>query len=105
VYGLMGDNVIARAAKALGVAAAQERFAASYFGQGAQPGGVLEERANTLSDQAYERMKTDWMPRSGKGPENAHKPMILEEGMEWNADHQSNAGEGAARCKSRKYSA
>jgi HK97 family phage portal protein len=100
VYGLMGDNVIARAAKALGVAAAQERFAASYFGQGAQPGGVLKS-PNTLSDQAYERMKADWAEKR-QGPENAHKPMILEEGMEW--VQTTSDPEKAQLLQARKYS-
>lgn len=81
LYGLMGDNIIARAAKSLAVAAAQERHAASYFGQGANPGGVLE-LAGTLSEQAYTRLKEDWAEKK-KGPENAHKPMILEAGMKW----------------------
>jgi phage portal protein BeeE len=38
----MGENVVARAAKSIAVAAAQERYAASFFGQGASPGGVLK---------------------------------------------------------------
>jgi HK97 family phage portal protein len=84
LHGLMGDNVVARAAKSLAVAAAAERHAASYFGQGANPGGTLELPAGaTLSDKAYARLKEDWAEKK-KGPENAHKPMILEAGWKWN---------------------
>lgn len=100
LYGLMGENIVARAAKAIGVAAAQERFAASYFGQGAQPGGVLES-AGPLSDQAYERLKKEWTEKR-QGPENAHKPMILEEGMKW--AQTSTDPEKSQLIQSRKFS-
>lgn len=81
LWGLMGENVIARAAKTLGVAAAQERFSASFFGQGAQPGGLLKY-PKQLDPATYERLKADWADHY-KGPENAHKPVILESGMDF----------------------
>jgi len=85
ITGLMGDNIVARAAKSLAVAAAAERHAASYFGQGANPGGTLELPAGaTLNDTQYARLKADWAEKK-KGPENAHKPMILEAGWKWNS--------------------
>lgn len=88
LHGLMGDNVVARAAKSLSVAAAQERHSAAYFGQGANPGGTLEMPPGaTLGDKQYERLKADWAEKK-KGPENAHKPMVLENGWKWN---QSNS--------------
>ncbi len=83
LYGLMGENVVARAAKSLGVAAAQERYSAAFFGQGASPSGVLEY-PGMLGDVQYKRLKEDWIEKK-KGPENAHKPMILEHGMKWTA--------------------
>lgn len=79
LWGLMGDNVIARAAKTLAVAAAQERFSASFFGQGAQPIGALEFPGK-LDDKTHARLKEDWAQKY-KGPDNAHKPLILEAGM------------------------
>lgn len=82
LWGLMGDNVLARAAKTLGVAAAQERFSASFFGQGAQPMGVLEFPGK-LTPEVHARLKQDWAEKH-KGPENAHKPLILESGMKFN---------------------
>lgn len=81
LYGLMGENLIARAAKSMAVAAAQERFSASFFGQGANPGGVLKFPGK-LGDDQFKRLKDDFAEKK-KGPENAHKPMILESGMEW----------------------
>lgn len=81
MWGLMGDNVIARAAKTLGLAAAQERFSASFFGQGAQPIGTLEYPGK-LDGPTHQRLKDDWADKY-KGPENAHKPLILEAGMKF----------------------
>jgi HK97 family phage portal protein len=76
---LMGDNIVARAAKTLGVAAAQERFSASFFGQGAMPGGVLEYPGK-ITPERHAILKEDWAQKH-KGPENQHKPLILENGM------------------------
>lgn len=81
LHGLMGDNIVARAAKSLAVAAAQERHSASFFGQGANPGGVLQS-PKTMAKEQYDRLKEDWAEKK-KGPENAHKPMILEDGWTW----------------------
>lgn len=83
MHGLLGDNLIARAAKSMAVAAAQERFTASFFGQGANPGGLLEFPGK-LADDQFNRLKNDFAEKR-KGPENAHKPMILESGMKWTA--------------------
>jgi HK97 family phage portal protein len=81
LYGLLGDNLVARAAKSMAVSAAQERFTASFFGQGANPGGVLEFPGK-LGEEQFNRLKGDFAEKR-KGPENAHKPMILESGMKW----------------------
>ncbi len=81
LHGLMGENIIARAAKSLGVAAAQERHSAAYFGQGASPGGILTAPGE-VGDDKYKRLKEDWSEKK-KGPENAHKPLILEAGWDF----------------------
>lgn len=81
LWGLMGENIVARAAKTLSVAAAQERFSASFFGQGAQPIGVLEYPGK-LTPEIHARLKEDWADKH-KGPDNAHKPLILESGMKF----------------------
>jgi HK97 family phage portal protein len=79
LFGLLGENVVARAAKSISVAAAQDRYAASFFGQGASPSGVLKHKGK-LSKDAQDRLKDQWAEKK-KGPENAHKPLILEEDM------------------------
>lgn len=85
LYGLMGDNLIARAAKSMAVAAAQERYSAAFFGQGASPGGLLKAPLGSkVSDEQFKRLKDDFADKR-KGPENAHKPLILENGWDWTA--------------------
>lgn len=81
LHGLMGDNIVARAAKSIAVAAAQERYSASFFGQGANPGGVLTA-PGTVTDAQHARLTKDWAEKK-QGPENAHRPMILENGWKW----------------------
>lgn len=79
--GLLGENIVARAARSLAVAAAAERYSAAFFGRGAHPSGVLEYPGK-LSEEQYNRLKTDWAEKRA-GPQNAHRPMILEAGMKW----------------------
>ena len=81
ISGLMGDNVVSRAAKAMSLAAAQERFASTYFGNNTNMGGVLKH-ARKLTPEAHKRLKDDWDDKY-KGPFKANKPVILEEGMDW----------------------
>jgi len=79
--GFLGDNLVARAAKSLSVAAAAERFSAAFFGNGAHPSGMIEV-PGALSVTSYERLKTDFEERH-VGPQNTHRPLFLEEGMKW----------------------
>jgi HK97 family phage portal protein len=81
ISGLMGDNVVSRAAKTMSLAAAQERFASTYFGNNTVIGGALKY-PKTLTPEAHERVKRDWEDRY-KGPFKANKPIILEGGMDW----------------------
>lgn len=83
VSGLLGDNLVARAAKSMALAAAQERFASTYYGNNTAIGGVLEI-PRTLTEQAYERLKGSWEDVH-KGPDKAHKVAILEGGAKFTA--------------------
>lgn len=83
IHGLMGDNIVARAAKSVSIAAAQDRYTAAFFGQGATPGGVLEVPGE-LSAERHALLKKEWAEKR-KGPENAYKPLILEQGWKYNA--------------------
>lgn len=81
IDGLLGDNLVARAAKSLSAAAAAERYTASFFGRGAQPGGVIEVPGK-LDPDTHKRLKADWEEKRG-GPENAHRPLFLEGGWKF----------------------
>jgi HK97 family phage portal protein len=99
ITGLMGDNLVARAAKSMGLFAAQERFAATFFGNNTLMGGILET-AGKLSPDAHKRLKDDWEDRY-KGPFKANRPAILEGGMKWTP--QQVEADKAQMTESRQY--
>jgi len=78
--GLLGENLVARAAKSLSVAAAAERYSAAFFKHGAAPSGVLK-MPGTLSDERHKLLADEWAARQRSG--DNHRPLILEGGMEW----------------------
>lgn len=80
INGLLGENMIARAAKSIALAIAAERFASSFFANGTIVGTVLKY-PRTLSPDAHKRLKEDWMDQHA-GPDKANRPVILEGGME-----------------------
>jgi len=65
---------------AFGLAAAQEKFGAQFFGNGARATGILTHPGQ-LEDEAYENLKKSI--REWATGENALRPIILEEGMDW----------------------
>jgi HK97 family phage portal protein len=77
--GIIGYSPIQLARQAVGLSLALEEFGARYFGNGADPGTVLEH-PGTLSDEAWNRIKESW-EESHKGLERSHRFAILEEGM------------------------
>jgi len=79
--GLEGLSPIGEAREAVGLAIATERYGAAFFGNRADPGGILEHPGQ-LSDKAYARIKDSWTERH-KGLNNAQRMTILEEGMKW----------------------
>jgi hypothetical protein len=95
----MGDNLVARMAKGLGLALAQERFASTYFGNNTIIGGYLKY-PKTMDDKTFEHVRQSWADRH-KGPDKAHKPAILEGGAEWIPF--TNNAEQAQLTDSRKF--
>jgi HK97 family phage portal protein len=81
ISGLMGDNLVARAAKTISLAAAQERYASTYFGNNTIIGGVLKHPGR-LGKEAHELLRTDFEDRYS-GASKSNKPLLLEEGMDW----------------------
>ncbi|ERK18608.1 Phage portal protein [Pantoea sp. AS-PWVM4] len=79
--GLVGLNPIAYAREAISLGLATEEHGARLFSNGAVTSGVLRTD-QTLTDAAYGRLKKDFEDRH-LGLSNAHRPMILEMGLDW----------------------
>ncbi len=79
--GLVGLNPIAYAREAISLGLATEEHGSRLFSNGAVTSGVLQTD-QTLTDGAYKRLKTDFEERH-QGLSNAHRPMILEMGLQW----------------------
>jgi HK97 family phage portal protein len=81
INGLLGENIVARAVKSIALGVAAERFSISFFSNSTVVGGVLEF-PRTLDQKTYDRLKKDWEDKR-QGPNNAHKPIILEGGAKF----------------------
>ena len=77
--GLIGYSPIAMAKNAVGMTLACEAYGASFFANGANPGGVLEH-PGVLKDPSKVRESWNSVYR---GVSNAHKIAVLEEGMKY----------------------
>lgn len=77
--GLVGYSPIAMAKNAIGMAMATEDYGASFFANGAAPGGVLEH-PGTIKDPS--RVRESWQNTFG-GARNGNKVAVLEEGMKY----------------------
>lgn len=74
--GLIGYSPIAMAKNAVGIALATEEYGATFFANGATPGGILEH-PGVVKDP--ERLRSSWQAQFGQ--KNSHKVAVLEEGM------------------------
>ena len=77
--GLVGYSPIAMAKNAVGMTLACEEYGASFFTNGANPGGVLEH-PGVVKDPS--KIRESWNSIY-KGSGNAHKVAVLEEGMKY----------------------
>ncbi len=77
--GLIGYSPIAMARNAVGMTMACEEYGASFFANGANPGGVLEH-PGVLKNPGKVRESWNSVYR---GASNAHKIAVLEEGMKY----------------------
>lgn len=79
--GLNGLNPVAYARQALSLGQTMEQHASKLFENGAVTSGVLQT-SEQLTDDAFKRLKTQFQDEH-MGAANAHKPMILEMGLDW----------------------
>lgn len=78
--GVKGLGVITHAREALGLSMQTEKAGARLFSKGVLAGGALKS-PNALSPEAYDRLKQS-IDEHNAGAENAHKMLILEEGLD-----------------------
>jgi HK97 family phage portal protein len=77
--GIVGRNVIQLMRESVGISMATEEQGARLFSNGAQIGKIFKHPAK-LSNETFERLKNQLDKYSGA--ENAHKTIILEQGMD-----------------------
>lgn len=81
--GLIGLNPIEEFRETLGLSIGTETYAAKFFANYGNPGGVLSH-PKTMSPEAAKRLEETWA-RKHTGIENAHRVAVLEEGLTWTA--------------------
>jgi HK97 family phage portal protein len=79
--GLVGFSISKYANESIGSGLAQQDYAASFFGNGSVPGGVLEH-PSALSADAQNRLRANW-EAIHRSSSNAFRIGILEEGMKY----------------------
>ena len=79
--GVKGYSAVEMARKAIGLGIAAEDYGAGFFGNSARPSGVLTH-PGIVSDKGKENMRKSW-ERLHRGPSNAQRIAILEEGVTW----------------------
>jgi HK97 family phage portal protein len=77
--GVLGYDPVSLARNTIGLALATEEFGSRFFSNGAQTGTVYQHPGQ-LTDKAYNRLERS-IEKRHQGLENAHRIMILEEGM------------------------
>jgi len=97
--GLTPRGRIATARDAIGLGLSMQMYGGRYFKNGTNIGGALEHPGK-LDDKAYKRLKESVESRY-TGSENAHKVMILEQGIKFARTSMSN--EDSQFLESRKF--
>lgn len=81
--GVTGLSVIRHARQTIGAAMAQEKWNAGFYARGCRANGVLEHPGK-LGEDGLRNLRESWQAVYG-GPDGVGKPVILEQGMKWNA--------------------
>ena len=85
--GITGLSTVAYARESMGLSQALQDFSATFFGNKAVPGAILEH-PNALSAQAKQNLKASL---EAYATSKKHTTLILEEGMKWNSVAISNS--------------
>lgn len=97
--GITAQSILERAFISLKISTGAEEFASKLFSSGIRPAGVLQHPGR-LSPEAVERLRADFS-RIHSGSHNAHKVVVLENGMTWN--QTSTTPEDAQFIQSREF--
>ena len=98
-HGLVGISRIQKAREAIGLALQAQKAAARIFKNGVMAGGALYHPAK-LDDQQYKNIK-DSLDERAAGAENAHKWMILEDGVR--AEKWANSASDSQHIENRNH--
>jgi len=99
--GLTPRGRIKVARESIGLGLASQEYGERFFGQGTHSGGFLtHDGPKPLSDIAYNRLKTE-LNAQYEGLSNAHKLILLEEGMKFTQAGMSN--EDSQFLETRKF--
>lgn len=80
--GVIGYSPVRMAKEAIGLSLATEEYGARFFGNGAKTGGVLEHPGKLSSTTAKGNIRKSFEDQH-QGLSNAHRLLILEEGMKY----------------------
>jgi HK97 family phage portal protein len=84
LFGWVGDSVIYRASKAIGIAHASQVYSAAYFANGTAISGLLSSDKNITPAQA-KAAKELWKDEHGGGPSRAHGISVMGQGVKYQA--------------------
>lgn len=84
---LEGVSVITYARESIGLDLAAEAYGARFFGNGAEPRGVLQAKG-TLGEEAQKNLTESW--HAAHSGANQHRVAVLEEGVEYKPVGLSN---------------
>ncbi len=79
--GITGLSPISMHRQKIGLGLAAQEYGARWFGNGGNPGGILQMKGK-LSVEAAKRLKRDW-EQAHSGTSNAHRVAVLEEDVTW----------------------
>jgi HK97 family phage portal protein len=97
--GIIGYDSVTLMRESIAMGLAMEEYGARFFGNGANPGGVLEH-PNKLSTPSQDNLRKSWNEMH-QGLTHQHRIAILEEGMTYKATSIPN--DNAQFLESRKF--
>ncbi len=82
--GISGFNMVRLLRQSIGLSLAGETYAADFFANGSESGGVIEIPNKLKDNDAVERLRNRWEGRH-QGAGRRHRVAVLEEGAKYNA--------------------